>query len=109
MSAAIPSIYNSCIPRLPIATAGQVHLFERPRNCARQALRGMPQNFSDRLQRVAGHIKMADYLNTWKKGRENFSIDPPNATLFIDWFGPGGGVGPGFHGVGVGRRGVGWR
>ena len=27
--------------------------------------------------------------------------------LFIDWIGVGGGVGPGFHGVGVGRRGVG--
>jgi hypothetical protein len=29
--------------------------------------------------------------------------------LFIDWIGVGGGVGPGFHGVGVGRRGVGVR
>ncbi|MEO9777781.1 MAG: hypothetical protein ABJH07_27395 [Sedimentitalea sp.] len=32
--------------------------------------------------------------------------------LFIDTFGPGGGVGAGFHGVGVGARGpgvVGWR
>lgn len=29
--------------------------------------------------------------------------------LFIDWIGVGGGVGPGFHGVGVGRRGVGLR
>ena len=29
--------------------------------------------------------------------------------LFIDWIGVGGGVGPGFHGVGVGPRGVGWR
>ncbi len=27
-------------------------------------------------------------------------------SLFIDWIGVGGGVGPGFHGVGVGRRGV---
>ncbi len=27
--------------------------------------------------------------------------------LFIDWIGVGGGVGPGFHGVGVGGRGVG--
>ena len=27
-------------------------------------------------------------------------------SLFIDWIGPGGGVGPGFHGVGVGRRGA---
>ena len=31
------------------------------------------------------------------------------ASLFIDWIGVGGGVGPGFHGVGVGRRGVGFR
>jgi hypothetical protein len=29
--------------------------------------------------------------------------------LFIDWIGVGGGVGPGFHGVGLGRRGVGLR
>lgn len=29
--------------------------------------------------------------------------------LFIDMIGIGGGVGPGFHGVGVGRRGVGLR
>jgi hypothetical protein len=27
--------------------------------------------------------------------------------LFIDWIGVGGGVGPGFHGVGAGARGVG--
>ena len=31
------------------------------------------------------------------------------AALFIDWIGVGGGVGPGFHGVGVGARGVGRR
>ena len=30
-------------------------------------------------------------------------------SLFIDWFGVGGGVGPGFHGVGVGFRGYGFR
>jgi hypothetical protein len=112
--------------------------------------------FSDRPNRVAGNLKMADYLKTWKEGRDSFGADPPNATLsvyepgradptlvvvtltkpvvdggdllytykivegtmpasggatslFIDWYGVGGGVGPGFHGVGVGRRGVGWR
>jgi hypothetical protein len=112
--------------------------------------------FSDRPERIAGHLKMADYMKTWKEGRDNFGADPPNATLsvyepgqtqqtlvvitimkpvvegadlvysykvldgkmpasggattlFIDWYGPGGGVGPGFHGVGVGGRGVGWR
>jgi hypothetical protein len=29
--------------------------------------------------------------------------------LFIDWIGVGGGVVRGFHGVGVGFRGPGWR
>jgi hypothetical protein len=29
--------------------------------------------------------------------------------LFIDWIGVGGGVGPGFHGVGAGARGIGLR
>lgn len=114
--------------------------------------------FADRPQRLAGHISMADYLQEWtaRAGKDNFAVDPPNATLsvyepgkpenalvvvkitdpkvdgadliytyrildgtmpakggptalFIDWIGVGGGVGPGFHGVGVGRRGVGWR
>jgi len=114
--------------------------------------------FSDRPQRIAGHITMADYLKEWtaKAGKDNFAADPPNATLsvyepgqadntlvvikitkpvvdgadlvynysiidgampanggatslFIDWIGVGGGVGPGFHGGGVGGRGVGVR
>lgn len=115
--------------------------------------------FADRPERVAGHVKMADYLSEWTEGEDNFGEDPPNATLsvyepdaakntlvvveifdpvvdgddliyryeliegempasgdqaalFIDWIGPGGGVGRGFHGVGVGARGpgvTGWR
>jgi hypothetical protein len=112
--------------------------------------------FSDRPQRLAGHLKMADYLKEWTAaaGKDNFGADPPNAalsvyepgqpnntlvvvkitnpvvdgadliytykvlkgtmptgggatTLFIDWIGVGGGVGRGFHGVGVGLRGPG--
>ena len=112
--------------------------------------------FSDRPVRIAGHIKMADYLEEWtaKAGKDNFGGDPPNAvlsvfepgksdntvvaveithpqidgsdlvynykliegslptrggatSLFIDWIGVGGGVGRGFHGVGVGFRGPG--
>jgi len=114
--------------------------------------------FTDRPVRKAGHVPMAGYMKEWTSaaGADNFSKDPPNATLsvvepgkelntlsvveishpvldgkdivyrykliegqvpasggatalFIDWIGPGGGVGPGFHGVGVGRRGVGVR
>jgi hypothetical protein len=121
-------------------------------NVARQTL-----YFADRPERIAGHIKMADYLAEWtaKAGSDNFGNDPPNATLsvyepgradntlavveisnprvdgadlvysyklldgrlpasgeatslFIDWIGVGGGVGFGYHGVGVGRRGPGF-
>ena len=112
--------------------------------------------FSERPQRLAGHLTMADYLKEWTAaaGKDNFGADPPNAalsvyepgqanntlvvvkitnpvvdgadlvytfkvikgtmpagggatSLFIDWIGVGGGVGRGFHGVGVGRRGPG--
>lgn len=114
--------------------------------------------FADRPVRLAGHLKMAAYLDEWTKhaGKDNFAKDPPNATLsvyepgkedstlaviellnpraegqdlvynyrviegnppksggettlFIDSIGIGGGVGVGFHGVGVGRRGPGVR
>ncbi len=114
--------------------------------------------FSDRPQRIAGHIKMPAYLTEWTgaAGSDNFNVDPPNATLsvyepgqpdntvavvkishpvvdgndlvynykliegimpiaggatalFIDWIGPGGGVGAGVHGAGAGARGVGVR
>ncbi len=41
--------------------------------------------FSDRPVRIAGHLKMADYLKEWtaKAGKDNFSADPPNATLSV--------------------------
>jgi hypothetical protein len=41
--------------------------------------------FSDRPVRIAGHVKMADYLQEWtaKAGKDNFGADPPNATLSI--------------------------
>ena len=112
--------------------------------------------FSDRPQRIAGHMKLPDYLKEWSEGKDNFGDDPPNATLsvyepgqggntlvvveltnpvidgrdivytckvldgslpreggatalFIDAIGIGGGVGIGYHGVGVGRRGPGYR
>jgi hypothetical protein len=114
--------------------------------------------FSDRPERIAGHMKMDQYLAEWSKaeGPDNFSSDPPNAilsvyesgkddnsivvvkishpvvdgndilysykiikgtmpgsggatALFIDSIGVGGGVGAGYHGVGVGGRGAGVR
>lgn len=110
--------------------------------------------FSDRPDRLAGHITLDAYLREWTDIPDDFNDDPPNATLsvyepdqaesslivieilnpvvdgddliysynitdgamplgggasalFIDRVGPGGGVGAGFHGVGVGARGPG--
>src|SRR5271167_1781142 len=41
--------------------------------------------FSDRPERIAGHLKMAAYLDEWAKaeGPDNFSSDPPNAILSV--------------------------
>ena len=45
--------------------------------------------FSDRPVRLAGHLTMSDYLKEWTKaeGNDNFTKDPPNATLSV--FEPG--------------------
>jgi hypothetical protein len=37
--------------------------------------------FSDRPQRMAGHIDNAGFFKRWAKGQDNFKNDPPNATL----------------------------
>ena len=114
--------------------------------------------FSDRPERIAGHMNLARYLEEWtsQAGKDSFKADPPNAvlsvyepgksdntlavvkltnpivdgadliytykliegklpasggatSLFIDGIGAGGGVGAGYHGVGVGFRGPGLR
>ena len=51
----------------------------------------------------------ADLLYAYKIIEGTMPANGGATSLFIDWYGVGGGVGPGFHGVGVGRRGVGWR
>jgi hypothetical protein len=41
--------------------------------------------FSDRPERVAGHINMARYLEEWtsQAGKDSFKADPPNAVLSV--------------------------
>ena len=41
--------------------------------------------FSDRPERIAGHINMARYLEEWtaQAGKDNFKADPPNAVLSV--------------------------
>jgi hypothetical protein len=39
--------------------------------------------FSDRPERVTGHILMKDYLQAWNHGKDSFAKDNPNATLSV--------------------------
>lgn len=46
--------------------------------------------FSDRPQRVVGHMTTADFVDLWSEGDNSFAADPPNAVLsFLE---PGGDV-----------------
>jgi hypothetical protein len=37
--------------------------------------------FSDRPQRVVGHLSNADFVGLWAEGENSFAEDPPNAVL----------------------------
>jgi hypothetical protein len=39
--------------------------------------------FSDRPQRVAGHMTTKAFVAEWSRGENSFAADPPNATLSI--------------------------
>jgi len=46
--------------------------------------------FSDRPERVVGHMKTTDFVDLWGAGENSFESDPPNAVLsFLE---PGGEV-----------------
>ena len=48
------------------------------------------QYFSDRPERVVGHMTTADFVDLWSAGENSFASDPPNAVLaFLE---PGGEV-----------------
>ena len=41
--------------------------------------------FSDRPQRVVGHLTAQQFIDEWDKGENSFAADPPNAVLsFLD-------------------------
>jgi hypothetical protein len=39
--------------------------------------------FSDRPDRVTGHVSSEEFVGSWDKGDESFASDPPNAALSI--------------------------
>ena len=43
--------------------------------------------FSDRPQRIVGHLTTHRFLQWWSEGDDSFAVDPPNAVLA--WGEPG--------------------
>jgi hypothetical protein len=39
--------------------------------------------FSDRPDRVTGHVTSQEFVGSWGKGKDSFAADPPNAALSI--------------------------
>lgn len=39
--------------------------------------------FSERPDRIAGHMSLKKFVDGWNKGSDSFKSDPPNATLSI--------------------------
>lgn len=49
-------------------------------------LTGVSKNsivFADRPVRAAGHVTTLQFIMQWDEGKDNFAIDPPNATVSI--------------------------
>jgi hypothetical protein len=70
---------------------------------------GRPDNTLAVVKITNPVVDGADLIYTYKLIDGKLPAGGGATSLFIDWIGVGGGVGPGFHGVGVGFRGPGWR
>ncbi len=49
-------------------------------------LTGVSKNsivFADRPVRAAGHVTTEQFIMQWDEGKDNFAIDPPNATVSV--------------------------
>ena len=39
--------------------------------------------FSDRPNRIVGHVRTGSFVEQWGKGKDSFEVDPPNAVLSV--------------------------
>lgn len=70
---------------------------------------GKPENTLVVVKLANPVVEGADLVYTYKVLNGAMPANGGPTALFIDWIGVGGGVGRGFHGVGVGFRGPGLR
>ena len=70
---------------------------------------GQPDNTLAAVKITNPVVDGTDLIYTYKLIEGKLPAGGAATALFIDWIGVGGGIGRGFHGVGVGFRGPGWR
>ncbi len=90
------------------ASAGSDNFKSDPPNATLSVYeKGQPQNSLVVIEISNPVIDGKDLVYNYKVIEGKMPTSGGQSALFIDWIGAGGGVGPGFHGVGVGTRGVG--
>ena len=92
------------------AAAGPENFAKDPPNATLSVYEdGNPQSTLVVVELLAPEVEGKDMVYHYRLIEGEMPDSGGRTAVFIDWIGPGGGVGPGFHGVGVGRRGVGVR
>ncbi len=92
------------------AQAGKDNFGQDPPNAVLSVYEpGQTDNTTAVVEITRPTIDGADLVYNYKLIEGSLPAGGGAASLFIDWIGVGGGVGPGFHGVGVGLRGPGFR
>lgn len=79
------TVSKSKMQLLFVQTSEQISV--DPANKTLRLVKVNPQTlyFSDRPERFAGHLKIAEYLEEWTAtaGKDNFAKDPPNAVVSV--------------------------
>lgn len=90
------------------ASAGSDNFKNDPPNATLSVYeKGQPQNSLVVIEISNPVIDGKDIVYNYKVIEGKMPKTGGQSALFIDWIGAGGGVGPGFYGVGAGTRGVG--
>jgi len=73
-------------PTAPIPSLAVINSAGATLDGTKLVLTGVSKNsivFADRPIRAAGHVTTEQFIMQWDEGKDNFAIDPPNATISI--------------------------
>lgn len=73
-------------PTAPVPSLAVINSAGATLDGTKLVLTGVSKNsivFADRPVRAAGHVTTAQFIMQWDEGKDNFAIDPPNATVSI--------------------------